>query len=96
MKVWFGALGGLVGLVLSGMIKDKAGFAVMALSMSCFALTFRYLGMAGIWNYASRTDAAGRPAALPAPSRRRSATGRSCSFLPSFVLFQLSYWLMSA
>lgn len=95
LKVWFGALGGLVGLVLSGVIRDRAGYAVMGLTMACFALTFRYLGMAGIWNYASRTT----PPVELSFGNAVKETFRSRSFLrflPSFVLFQLSYWLVVA
>jgi GPH family glycoside/pentoside/hexuronide:cation symporter len=94
-RVWFGALGGLAGLVLSGIIKDAAGFAAMALAMACLAVTFRYLGVIGIWNHASRTTP---PVELPfAGAVLQTFRNRSfLSFLPSFVLFQLSYQLVLA
>ena len=93
MKVWFGALGGLVGLVGSGVIKDAAGFKVMALSVAVLALAFRYSGMGGIWRHASRTTP---PAELPLKGALlQTFRNRSFQrFLPSFVLFQLAYGLM--
>jgi GPH family glycoside/pentoside/hexuronide:cation symporter len=95
MRVWFGALGGLAGLVLSGIIKDTAGFAAMALAMACLAVSFRYLGVVGIWNHASRTTP---PVDLPfGGAVRQTFRNRSfIYFLPSFVFFQLSYQLVLA
>ena len=93
MKVWFGALGGLIGLVAAGVIKDSAGFRVMAFTVAMLALVCRYAGMIGIWRHASRTTP---PAVLPL----RNALVNTFKnrpfqlFLPSFVLFQLAYGLM--
>jgi GPH family glycoside/pentoside/hexuronide:cation symporter len=94
-RVWFGALGGLAGLVLSGVIKDAAGFAAMALAMACLALTFRYLGVIGVWRHTSRNTP---PVELPLGGAVLQ-TFRNRSFLwflPSFVLFQLAYQLVLA
>jgi GPH family glycoside/pentoside/hexuronide:cation symporter len=93
MKVWFGALGGLVGLVASGVIKDNAGFRAMAFALAALALGCRYVGMIGIWRHASRTTP---PAELPLRGAvTQTFRNRSFqSFLPSFVLFQLAYGLM--
>jgi GPH family glycoside/pentoside/hexuronide:cation symporter len=93
MKVWFGALGGLIGLVATGVIKDTAGFRAMAFLVAALALVCRYAGMIGIWNHASRTTP---PADLPLRGALlntfKSRPFRQ--FLPSFVFFQLGYGLM--
>jgi GPH family glycoside/pentoside/hexuronide:cation symporter len=90
MRVYFGAAGGAVGLVGSGLLVDAVGFRVMALVMAALALGFRYLGIAGVW----------RRAAQPAPPARisfREAMRVTFSnrsflvFLPSFVLFQVAF-----
>jgi glycoside/pentoside/hexuronide:cation symporter, GPH family len=92
-KVYFGALGAGVGLVASGLIADRLGFQAMALVMATVALVFRYLGMAGVWRRASRTQP---PAVIPF----RQAIGATFanvhfrSFLPSFVLFQIGFQLV--
>ncbi len=93
MKVWFGALGALVGLVASGVMKDTVGFRAMAFSVAMLALVCRYAGMLGIWNYASRTTP---PVDLPLKGAiLQTFKNRSFQqFLPSFVLFQLAYGLM--
>lgn len=87
-KVYFGAAGGAAGLVGSGLIVDRLGFAAMALAMAALALTFRYVGAAGIWRHASRTQA---PARMPMRRALRATLSNRYFrlYLPGFVLFQL-------
>ncbi len=93
MRVYFGAAGGAVGLVGSGLLVDHLGFRAMALVMAVVALGFRYLGIAGVW----------RQAAAPVPPARvslREALAATFSnihflvFLPSFVLFQIAFEML--
>jgi GPH family glycoside/pentoside/hexuronide:cation symporter len=93
LKVYFGAAGAGVGLVGSGLIVDHLGFREMALVMAGLALVFRYVGTAGIWRHASRTQ---QPAVLPfRPALRMTLENRSfLRFLPSFVLFQIGFQML--
>ncbi|HXY17023.1 MAG TPA: MFS transporter [Gaiellaceae bacterium] len=88
LKVYFGAAGGAVGLVGSGLIVDRFGFRAMALVIAVLALASRYVGMAGIWKRASRTQP---PARIPLRQALRAAlSNRSfLLYLPGFVLFQV-------
>ena len=92
-RVYFGAAGGAVGLIGSGLIVDSAGFQEMALAMALVALAFRYLGMVGVWGRASRTEP---PVLIPL----RRALGITFSnvyfllFLPTFVLFQIALQML--
>jgi GPH family glycoside/pentoside/hexuronide:cation symporter len=92
-KVYFGALGAGAGLVASGLIIDHLGFQAMALVLAALALVCRYIGMAGVWRRASRTQA---PAVIPLRQAIRAtlANVHFRYFLPSFVLFQVGYQLV--
>lgn len=89
MRVYFGVAGGIAGLVGSDLLIDQFGFRAMALAMAALALVFRYLGMLGVWNRASRTQA---PADLSLRESLRVTFSNSSFlvFLPTFVLFQTS------
>lgn len=93
IRVYFGAAGAGVGLIGSDLLIDRFGFRAMALAMAALALTFRYLGMIGVWRHASRTQA---PADLSLRESLR-ATFANVSFLvflPTFVLFQISLQML--
>jgi GPH family glycoside/pentoside/hexuronide:cation symporter len=89
LKVYFGAAGAGVGLVLSGLLVDRAGFTTMAVTMAGLALAFRYLGVAGVWREAPRDSP---PAEQSFRRTLRAAFGNRhfLRFLPSFVLFQVA------
>jgi GPH family glycoside/pentoside/hexuronide:cation symporter len=93
MRVYFGAAGGLVGLVGAGLIVDHVGFAEMAAAVALLALVFRYVGTLGVWRQA-RTSRA--PAQLPLREALRTtfANDQFLVFLPSFVLFQLGLQML--
>jgi len=88
LKVYFGAAGGAIGLVGSSLIVDRFGFRAMALFIASLALVFRYIGTAGIWKRASRTQA---PAQIPLRRALRAALSNRyfLLYLPGFVLFQV-------
>ena len=95
-KVYFGAAGGAIGLVGSGLIIDYlGGFRVMALTMAVLALVFRYVGMAGIWKHTSRTQP---PAQLPIRQAARATFSNRffLLYLPGFVLFQVGLTMTRA
>jgi GPH family glycoside/pentoside/hexuronide:cation symporter len=90
MRVYFGAAGAGVGLVVAGLLVDTVGYPAMAAFAAFLALTFRYLGLAGAWRYASRTQA---PAEIGVVSAFRAtfANRYFLYFLPTFALFQLGF-----
>lgn len=94
-QFYFGILGAVLGLVVSGVLKDAFGFMVMGAVIAVAGVAFRYGGLAGIWRL-------GRSA----PSSSRESFGRAIKltmtnkqflyFLPTFVLFQLSTTMVIA
>src|SRR5919197_444232 len=93
MRVYFGAAGGLGGLVGGGLLVDHPGFKTMAIVMAGLALVFRYVGAYGVWRHASRTQP---PAEIPLRESLRTtfANEQFRFFLPSFVLFQLGLQML--
>jgi GPH family glycoside/pentoside/hexuronide:cation symporter len=93
LRVYFGAAGAGFGLVVTSIVKDAAGFTAMAALVAMIALTFRYIGLAGAWPYASRTQP---PAALGLGEALRTTFSNRAflSFLPAFALFQLGFQVL--
>jgi glycoside/pentoside/hexuronide:cation symporter, GPH family len=93
MRVYFGIAGAAVGLVLSGLLIDVAGYAAMAAAVALLALGARYVGLAGIWRHASRTQ---EPAdvGLGEALRATLANRYFLLFLPTFALFQLGFQVL--
>jgi GPH family glycoside/pentoside/hexuronide:cation symporter len=93
MRVYFGVAGAAVGLVLSGLLIDVAGYAAMAAAVAILALGARYVGLAGIWRHASRTV---EPAdvGLGEALRATLANRYFLLFLPTFALFQLGFQVL--
>jgi GPH family glycoside/pentoside/hexuronide:cation symporter len=93
IRVYFGAAGAGVGLVISGVLVDWIGFAGMALALALLALTARYVGLAGAWERAKQSR-------TPAEMSFREAMRATFSnraflfFLPTFVLFQIGFQLL--
>lgn len=93
MRVYFGAAGAGLGLVVSGLVVDTAGYTAMAAMVAIVALTFRYVGTAGVWGYASRTQ---EPAELGLREALRATFSNRyfLLFLPAFALFQLGFQVL--
>ena len=88
-QFYFGILGAVLGLVLSGLIKDAFGFKVMGAIVAVSALTFRYVGLRGVWRLAPRETPPAQiklKAAFTATLRNK----QFLYFLPTFVFFQLA------
>ncbi|HXF98816.1 MAG TPA: MFS transporter [Gaiellaceae bacterium] len=93
LRVYFGAAGAGLGLVGGFLLVDLAGYVGMAAVLAAVALGFRYLGLAGVWRYASRTQ----PPAELRLLRALALTVRNRSFLaflPAFALFQLGFQVL--
>lgn len=94
MKVYFGALGAGVGLVGSGVIVDRLGFREMALLMALLLVITRFAGIFGVWRQArGSVDVAVIP--FRAALRATFANTYFLLFLPSFVLFQVGFQMMT-
>jgi GPH family glycoside/pentoside/hexuronide:cation symporter len=93
MRVYLGAAGAGLGLIGGFLLVDAVGYAGMAATLAIVAMSFRYLGTAGVWRYASRTQ---EPAEIGL-SEALATTFRNhffLLFLPAFALFQLGFQLL--
>ena len=88
-QFYFGILGALLGLVLTGLIKDAIDFKVMGIIVAAFGLTFRYVGVAGIWRHAPRETPVAQIKLISAITTTLTNT-QFLYFIPTFVMFQLS------
>jgi len=94
-QVFFGAIGAVIGLVVSGLIRDAFSFQAMGITMAAIAFVSRYVALAGAWRYA-RTDV---PPVKANPVRAFRDTFRNQQFLyflPTFVLFNMAVTLLTA
>jgi len=94
-QVFFGAIGAVIGLVISGIIRDAFSFQAMGITMAAIAFVSRYVALAGAWRYA-RTDV---PPVKANPVRAFRDTFRNQQFLyflPTFVLFNMAVTLLTA
>jgi GPH family glycoside/pentoside/hexuronide:cation symporter len=93
MRVYFGVAGAAIGLVCSGLLIDAAGYVAMAAVLAVLGLGTRYVGLAGIWRHASRTQ---EPAdvGLGEALRATLANRYFLLFLPTFALFQLGFQVL--
>ena len=88
-QFYFGVLGAVLGLVLSGVVQDTWGFKVMGVLVGALGLGFRFLGVAGVWRHAPRDTP---PAEMPLTQAFLAtlANRQFLYFVPTFVLFQLA------
>jgi glycoside/pentoside/hexuronide:cation symporter, GPH family len=93
MRVYFGAAGAGLGLVVSGLVVDTLGYAAMAAMIAAVALVFRYAGAIAVWKHAVH-------GAEPADIGLRDALRETLRnryfllFLPTFALFQLGFQVL--
>jgi GPH family glycoside/pentoside/hexuronide:cation symporter len=91
----FGALGGAVGLVATGIIKDAWGFVAMGAFVAVIAVVSRYVGLAGVWRHARDGGAPVRAGVIP--SIRETFRNRQfLYFLPTFVCFNTAVLMLTA
>jgi GPH family glycoside/pentoside/hexuronide:cation symporter len=94
-QVFFGALGAIIGLVVSGIIKDVSSFQVMGITMAVIAFASRYIALLGAWRHAPRDVPPVRSNAVRA-FRDTFRNDQFLYFLPTFVLFNMSVTLLTA
>ncbi len=94
-QFYFGILGAILGLTLTGLIQDHLGFKAMGLVVGGSGLAFRYLGLAGVWRHAPRETP---PAQMSLREALTATLGNRqfLYFLPSFVFFQLAVAMVLA
>lgn len=94
-QVLFALGGALLGLTVTGIIKDAAGFGVMAATVALIAAVARYTALAGAWRHAI-TDATPAPPGLWRSITQTLSNPQFIAYLPSFVLFQVGLQLLTA
>ena len=94
-QFYFGILGAVLGLVLTGFLKDAFDFRVMGVTVAVFGLVFRYVGLGGIWRRAPRETPAAQISLKEAFASTLS-NKQFLHFLPTFVLFQLAVAIVIA
>jgi glycoside/pentoside/hexuronide:cation symporter, GPH family len=91
----FGVAGAVVGLALSSLLVEFAGFTAMAVTVAAIALGVRYATAFAIWPYAKADATPSRPGFKRAV--RETLTNRQfLAFMPSFVLFQAGLQMLTA
>ncbi len=91
----FGAVGAVVGLVASGVIKDAYGFATMGAVIAAIAFASRYIGLAGVWHHLRR-DVVPVRTGIRESVTTALRNDQFLFFLPSFVFFNLAVLLLTA
>ena len=88
-QFYFGVLGAVLGLVVTGVVQEAWGFQVMGVLVGVLGLGFRYLGVAGVWRHAPRTTP---PAEIPLKQAFMATLSNKqfLYFVPTFVLYQLA------
>jgi GPH family glycoside/pentoside/hexuronide:cation symporter len=94
-QVVFGVLGAVVGLSISSLLQGYFGFLAMAVTIGLIAITFRYVALAGCWQYALADNEPSKPGFMVAV-REVLSNRQFLAFLPSFVLFQVALQLLVA
>lgn len=94
-QFYFGILGAVLGLVLTGVIKDAFGFKIMGAMVALSGLAFRYSGLLGAWKHAPRETPPARLALRSAFTATLRNKQFMC-FLPTFVFFQLAVAMVIA
>lgn len=93
LRVYFGAAGAAIGLVLASVLKDAIGFQGMAIALASLALVMRYAGLAGVWERAKASQETANVGFREA-MRQTFENRYFLLFLPTFVLFQIGYQML--
>ena len=92
-RVAMGVGGAVVGLVVSGVLIDRWGFAVMGAALAALALVTRYTSVAGVWRWTDREARSVQMGILEA--MRLTLRNRPFrAYLPSFVLLSVGIGLL--
>jgi GPH family glycoside/pentoside/hexuronide:cation symporter len=94
-QLLFGVTGAVVGLALSSLLVEFAGFTTMAITVAAIALVVRYVSAFAIWPYARADNQPSTPGLWLAV--RQTLTNKEfLAFMPSFVLFQVGLQMLTA
>jgi GPH family glycoside/pentoside/hexuronide:cation symporter len=93
VRVYVGAAGAGVGLVVSGLLIDSIGYQAMAAAIAALALVTRYIGLAGVWEQAKRSQPT-VDVPLRTAMRATFSNRHFLAFLPTFVLFQIGFQML--
>jgi GPH family glycoside/pentoside/hexuronide:cation symporter len=91
----FGALGAVVGLVATGLIKDAYGFVAMGAIVAVIAVASRYIGLFGVWRHVRR-DVEPVRAGIRESLASAFRNDQFLYFLPTFVFFNMAVLLLTA
>ena len=91
----FGAVGAVVGLIATGLIKDQYGFVAKGAMVAVIATASRYVGLAGVWRHV-QDGAAPVRVSLVESLRETFRNDQFLCFLPTFVFFNLAILLLTA
>lgn len=93
-QLLFGVGGAILGLSVSSLVVDLAGFTAMAGTVAGVAVTVRFATVAAVWQ---RAKADARPAApgLRRAIRETFSNPQFLAYLPSFVLFQTGLQMLT-
>ncbi len=94
IKVYLGVGGTALGLVGSDLLVHKLGFRPMALTMAGIALLCRYVGTAGVWRHAKRSQAGEQQIGFREALRATLGNTSFRRLLPSVVLFAVAFELL--
>ena len=94
-QFYLGVAGAVLGLVVTGLMKDAFGFVAMGMVIAVCGLVFRYIGLGGIWKLAPRETP---PATISVWSSFKATLSNRqfIYFLPTFVFFQLAVTMVIA
>jgi GPH family glycoside/pentoside/hexuronide:cation symporter len=91
----FGALGAVVGLVATGVIKDAYGFVAMGAIVAVIAVISRYIALFGIWRHVRR-DIEPVRTGIKESLTTAFRNDQFLYFLPTFVFFNMAVLLLTA
>ncbi len=93
-QLLFGVTGAVLGLSISSLVVDFAGFGAMAATVGGLALLVRGITVAAIWRYA-KEDAQPAAPGLRRALRETFSNPQFLAYLPSFVLFQTGLQMLT-
>ena len=91
----FGVVGAFIGLSVSSVLVDLAGFGMTALILAAIAFVTRYVALAGCWDYARSDDEPSTPG-FARSVRETFSNPQFVAFLPSFIFFRVGQLMLTA
>jgi GPH family glycoside/pentoside/hexuronide:cation symporter len=95
-QFYFGIVGAVFGLVVSGVLKDLFGFLAMGSVIAALGVMARYAGLRGVWRAGRSQPKETKRTPLLGTLRSTLQNKQFLYFLPTFLLFQLSLTMIIA